>query len=175
MRGASGLLHNASEECGPEINSLALATATLARLRNAEASTVHYRISIVMFHGGVKHDDLTRLKHLGVCTSPDSIVNMQKKMNGQLEGKVQVWKNVIEENSSAPLLAREILQEGIASPLDVSEQRLRLCTFYSVKGYKALKGILDEEKERTGRGIITTDCLQAALRTLTSTKLPFYK
>ena len=55
-------------------------------------------------------------------------------MNGQLEGKVQVWENVIEENCSALLLAREILQEGIASPLDVSEQRLWLCTFYSIKG-----------------------------------------
>ena len=45
-------------------------------------------------------------------------------MNGQLEGKVQVWENVIEENCSALLLAQEILQEGIASPWDVSEQRL---------------------------------------------------
>ena len=57
-------------------------------------------------------------------------------MNGQSEGKVQVWENVIEENRSALLLAREILQEGIASPLDASEQRLRLCTFYSIKGRK---------------------------------------
>ena len=55
-------------------------------------------------------------------------------MNGQLEGKMQVWENVIEENRSALLLAREILQEGIVSPLDVSEQRLWLCTFYSTKG-----------------------------------------
>ena len=55
-------------------------------------------------------------------------------MNGQLEGKVQGWENVIEENRSALLSARKILQEGIASPLDVSEQRIRLCTFYSIKG-----------------------------------------
>lgn len=47
---------------------------------------------------------------------------------------MQVWENVIEENRSALLSAREILQEGIASPLDVSEQRLRLCTFDSIKG-----------------------------------------
>ena len=71
VRGASGLSQNAFKECGPEINSLTLATATLVRLRNAKASAVHYRISTIMFHSGVKHDDLTRLNHLGVCMSPD--------------------------------------------------------------------------------------------------------
>ena len=71
VRGASGLSQNAFKECVPEINSLALATPRLARLRNAKASAVHYRISTIMFHSGVKHDDLTRLNHLGVCMSPD--------------------------------------------------------------------------------------------------------
>ena len=71
VRGASGLSQNAFKECGPEINFLALATATLARLRNAKAYAVHYRISTTIFHSGVKHDDLTRLNHLGVCMSPD--------------------------------------------------------------------------------------------------------
>ena len=71
VRGASGLSQNALKECVPEINSLALATPTLARLRNAKASAVHYRISTIMFHSGVKHDDMTRLNHLGVCMSPD--------------------------------------------------------------------------------------------------------
>ena len=46
-------------------------------LRNAKASAAHYRISTITFHSGVKHDDLTRLNHIGVCMSPDSIVNMQ--------------------------------------------------------------------------------------------------
>ena len=77
IRGASGLSQNASKECGPGINSKDLATATLARLRNAKDSAAHYRISTITFHSGVKHDDLTRLNHLGVCMSPDSIVNMQ--------------------------------------------------------------------------------------------------
>ena len=71
VRGASGLSQNAFKECVPEINSLALATPMLARLRNAKASAVHNRISTIMFHSGVKHDDLTRLNHLGVCMSPD--------------------------------------------------------------------------------------------------------
>ena len=45
VRGARGLSQNAFKECVPEINSLALATPTLARLRNAKASAEHYRIS----------------------------------------------------------------------------------------------------------------------------------
>ena len=69
--GASGLSQNASKECDPETNSLALATVTLARLRNAKASAVHYRISTFMFHSGVKYGDLTSLNHLEVCMSPD--------------------------------------------------------------------------------------------------------
>ena len=77
IRAASGLSQDASKECGPGINSKDLATATLARLRNAKDSAAHYRISTITFHSGVKHDDLTRLNHLGVCMSPDSIVNMQ--------------------------------------------------------------------------------------------------
>ena len=77
IRGASGLSQNASKECGPGINSKDLATATLARLRNAKDSAAHYRISTITFHSGVKHDALTRLNHLGVCMSPDSIFNMQ--------------------------------------------------------------------------------------------------
>jgi len=40
-----------------------------------------------MFHSGVKHDDLIRLNRLGVCMSQDATVIMQKKINGQLEGK----------------------------------------------------------------------------------------
>ena len=42
-------------------NSLALATAILARVRNPQASAVHYRISTILFHSGAKHDDLNRL------------------------------------------------------------------------------------------------------------------
>ena len=50
-----------------------------------------------MFHNGIKHDDLIRLNHLGVCLFPDATVTMQK-MNEQLEGRFQIWKASIEEN-----------------------------------------------------------------------------
>ena len=86
--GASGVSQDALKVCGPDVNSQA--TATIARVRNAKASAAHYQISMILFYSGVKHDDLTRLNRLGVCMPPDSIVIMQKKMNEQLEGKLQL-------------------------------------------------------------------------------------
>ena len=88
--GACGLSQDALKECGPNVNSLALPTATIARVRNGKASAVHYRISTIMFHSGIKHNDLIHLNRLGVCMSPDSTVIREKKMNKQLEGKVKV-------------------------------------------------------------------------------------
>ena len=72
---------------------MALGSSTLAHLSNPQASAVHYRISTILFHSGVKHDDLKRLNHLGVCMFPDSIVRLQGKINMQLEGKVDIWKS----------------------------------------------------------------------------------
>lgn len=40
--GASGVSQDALKVCGPEVNSLGLATAMIARLRNAKASAAHY-------------------------------------------------------------------------------------------------------------------------------------
>ena len=97
VRGARGLLQNAFKECVPEINSLALATPTLARLRNAKASAVHYRISTIMFHSGVKHDDLTRLNHLGVCRSPDWQLQLQLNRTNQ---ELRSWANGVWQNNN---------------------------------------------------------------------------
>ena len=93
--GASGLSQNASKECSPEINSLALATATLARLRNAKAPAVHYRISTFMFHSGVKYGDLTSLNYLEVCMSPD----WQLRLN-RTNQELHSWANGVWQNNN---------------------------------------------------------------------------
>ena len=62
------------QEGGRDVNSLALATGTIARVRNTKASSIHCRISTILFHSGVKHDDLIRLNRMGICMSPDSII-----------------------------------------------------------------------------------------------------
>jgi len=137
--GPSGL-SSKEEGAGGRVNSMALASSTLARLRNPQASAVHYRISTILFHSGVKHDDLNRLNRLGVCMSPDSIVLLQGKMKMQLEGKVEIWRSAIEENRGALKLAKEVLQKQVALPhLDVSKQHLENNNFFSAKGHECLR------------------------------------
>ena len=177
--GASGLSQEDLTENGPDVNSLALATATIARVRNSKASAVHYRISTIMFHSGVKHADLIRLNRLGICMSPDATVTMQKKMTEQLEGKVQIWKASIEENRGALLLAREVIRKQIAArQLDVTERSLESYEHYSAAGYKALKALLDKEcntAEGDVRNMYTADCIQTVVGILEGTKLPLFK
>lgn len=155
---------------------MALASSTLAHLRNPQASAVHYRISTILFNSGIKHDDLNHLNHLGVCMSPDSIVCLQSKMNMQLEGKVDIWRSVIEENRGALKLAKEVLQKQVALPhLDVNKQHLENYDFFSTRGHECLKTLLDEEVVKAGHNGYTTDCVQTVIKRLEETNLPLYK
>jgi len=66
MLGTAGLSQEDLKESGPDVNYLALATANISW--NAKASAVQNRISTIVFHSGVKCDDLVCLNCLGVCT-----------------------------------------------------------------------------------------------------------
>ena len=81
LLGASGLDDEDVKIPGNGTNEVALAAATLCRARNPKASALHYRISTVLFHSGVKHEDLGRLNRLGVCMSPDAMVRAQNTMS----------------------------------------------------------------------------------------------
>ena len=63
LLGASGLAEDDVKEFGRDVNSLAFATATIARVRNFKASAIHHRISSIMFHSGVKHAESFRDLH----------------------------------------------------------------------------------------------------------------
>ena len=172
--GASGL-SSKEEAVGRRVNSMAFGSSTLACLRNPKASVVHYRISTILFNSGVKHDDLNRLNRLGVCMSPDSIVRLQSKMNMQLEGKVDIWRSVIEENRGALKLAKEVLQKQVALPhLDVNKQHIENYDFFSTRGQECLKTLLNEVV-KAGHNGYTTDCMQIVIKRLEETKLPSHK
>lgn len=174
LLGASGLAEDDVKEFGRDVNSLAFATATIARVRNFKASAIHHRISSIMFHSGVKHDDLIRLNRLGICMSPDTIVMQQKKMNEQLEGKIRIWKATIEENRGALMLAQEVLQkqESIAPRVNVSAAVLEPYNCYSAPGFKALTAMLNKELENGGYNV---NCLQTVIENLQTATLPLYK
>lgn len=48
--GASGLFQEEIKVVGRNLNSLVLANAALTRVRNFQASAVHYRISTMLLH-----------------------------------------------------------------------------------------------------------------------------
>ena len=64
---ACGAEESDAKTKGIAANSVALASATMSRLRNPKASAFHYRISTILFHSGAKHEDLVRLNRLGIC------------------------------------------------------------------------------------------------------------
>ena len=82
-----------------EINTAALATSSLIRVKNQTASAYHYRISTILFHSGTKHDNIVRFNRLGLiaCMSEQSIIDLQNKMNKQLRSKTKFWKKSIED------------------------------------------------------------------------------
>ena len=82
--GSSGQDEQDMMKAGVSKNGVAVAAATLCRIRNPKASALHYRISTVLLHSGTKDDDLVRLNRLGVCMSPDSMIRFQRKMGEQL-------------------------------------------------------------------------------------------
>lgn len=55
------------------IKAVALSSSILCKFRNSCISAIAYRISLILFHGGLSYRDIQRLKHLGICMSPDSL------------------------------------------------------------------------------------------------------
>ena len=134
-------------------------------VRNMKASSVHYRICTILFHSGVKHDDLIRPNRMGICMSPDSIICLQNKMNEQLEGRVTIWKGVIEENSGALKLAKEVeRKQGSEMQLDVNEQSLKPYDLFATKSYAAFRKLLEEERTKANVAVYNVECVQQLLQ-----------
>ena len=127
VRGACNV-RDSSQLDVKKINAMALITSVAARGRNETMSAVAYRISAVLFHSGVKHEDLRILNKLGVCMSPDMIVQFQRKMGECCESKVGHWKREIEKAKVASLLLNEVREKQV----------LQLLPPQSPRGFSAL-------------------------------------
>lgn len=101
-------LRQSKERQCSAVNVTALSTAVLAKQRNPKLSALAYRISVLLFHSGVKYQDIQRLNKLGVCMSPKSIVDLQKRMGVACDSKVLLWKRTIEEVLSGLEFLRDV-------------------------------------------------------------------
>ena len=100
-------------------------------------SALAYRISAVLFHAGVGFDDIKRVNRMGVCMSPYSLVNLQRKMGESFEAKVYEWKEAIERNRTTLAFLEEV-QEKQVPKFDFDDMVIETqvdLTEDTVKGY----------------------------------------
>ena len=181
-------LWNASIQgaCGNlSINSIALCSSVAARARNATMSALAYRISTVLFHAGVGFDDMKRLNRMGVCMSPDRVVNLQRKMGEHFDAKVYVWKRAIESNRTTLAFLEEVEDRQVPK-FEEDEMEVETAIYLgedTVKGYATYQPETLENAETIIRNIqeerreehVTDDTLRNAIEHLKGEHLPLFK
>lgn len=161
-------------------NSLALSTAVAAQCRNQTMSAVSHRISTVLFHSGVKHEDLKLLNKLCVSMSPQSIIDLQTKMGENCEAKLFHWKNKIEKVKGGVLLLKEVDKKQVGNhedeemPVDVdfSENTVRLYEFYTPSAFRCCEEQLNIDG--CDLNALTDLDLTAVSERIAQMKLPHY-
>ena len=88
--GACGIWDN--EDDPSNTNSVAIATAVVAKRRNKRMSAFAYRVSSILMHSGAKEADFTRLNRLGLCMSHKETLVKQKEMGKHYDEKVKSWR-----------------------------------------------------------------------------------
>ena len=170
-----------AEENGKAINSIALSSAVAAKCRNPKMSSAAYRISTILFHSGVKHEDLRLLNKLGVCMSPDSIVELQRRMGENCESKLIHWKNEIEKVKGAGLLLNEVKEkqvgvhddEEMRVDIDFREETLMSYKFFGPSIFTYCQELFAISGGNLNA--LTDLDLAAAANQLNNVKLPYYR
>ena len=182
LRGACNSANFGEKEKEKVINSMALTTAIAARCRNQKMSAVAFRISTILFHSGVKFEDIKRLHKLGIFMTPESIVGMERKMGENCETKVKFWKRKIETNISSELLLNETKkkQVGLLKEddmdvdvfVDFARHVIEKYVYCTEETYLYCNDLLEKIR---GSDLLTNDHLEKAMAILLNTKLPHYK
>ena len=175
VKGASGVYNTGEDSDATKINALALSSAVVARARNHKMSALAYRMSTILFHSGAKSEDISRMNKLGVCMSPDSTVEFQRKMGENCRSKVLKWKSEIEVKKLALLLLEEVRGKlgdedtAVAFTHDALRDK---CKYFTEDVYKYCKEIL---LSIARGGDLTNQTLSAAINQLKASPLPEYK
>ena len=89
-------------------------------------SALAYRISIILFHSGVSHQDLIRLNWLGVCMSHDMITKIQYKLGRNFDADVLFWKKCLEGRPHATLALLNKIKEKQVPKLEEHDMQLEV-------------------------------------------------
>ena len=167
------------------INTVALTTATVARQTFKNLSPFHYRVSTVLSHSGVSFDGAVLLNKLGVCMSPQRMVNLQRKMGRDHDAKLQMWKREVKENESACKLLQEVVSKQLPQlaeddmelnrTVDLSEESLQQYRFYNKDVLSFCLTLIKPIKDQLNECEMTEDVIKTALDVLTGQEIPYYK
>jgi hypothetical protein len=89
-------------------------------------SALAYRISIILFHSGVSHQDLIRLNRLGVCMTPDMIIKIQYELGRNFDADVLFWKKCLEGRPHATLALLNEIKEKQVPKLEEDDMQLEV-------------------------------------------------
>jgi hypothetical protein len=178
-------LQQSEKRRGGAVNAIALSTSVLAKQRNAALSAYSYRISVLLFHSGVKYQDIRRLNRLGLCMSPVSIVQLQKRIGFACDSKVLIWKKTIEEVLSALLFLRDIkkfqvpeLKEDdmeIETIIDMSADTVKTYPSFMAPTYEFCLQVLKDAKNKRAETVINDTILNDAICLLQNKNLPHFR
>lgn len=140
-------------------------------IRNSELSVLHYRISTILFHSGVRHKDLIRLIRLGVSVSSHSIICLHRKMGENLESKVQVLKKEIELNRCTWALCEEVKNsQDLSVELDLTKETLKSYKMFTEDSFKLLIELMEHQQKKDS--FTHTECLDFVIKSLLTAWLP---
>ena len=177
IMGASGV-YNTADDTAVKINALALASAVVARARNHKMSALAYRMSTILFHSCAKSEDISRMNKLGVCMSPESTVEFQRKMGENCQCKVLKWKSRIENNKMALLFLEEVQRRhavhetsDATTVVDFTNNALREWKYFNKTIQKYCQDLLSSI---SGNDMVTIQTVSAAINHLKTTPVPEY-
>lgn len=186
IKGACGIKCDEDVSGFFAVNSIALATSVAARVRNKYLSALTYRISSILFHSGAKNQDIIRLNRLGVCMSPESILNLQRCLGRNFDAKVLEWKRSLEEQPAETLaLLQETVEKQLSTQenstdlntvVDIREESLKTYKHYKPQVFTRVCAELESKRKKKLKESITADVLQDTVCESSSiTKFPLFK
>ena len=175
ISGACGV--NIKENCNSSAsNAIALVTSVTARFRNKSMSALMYRISSILFHSAVSHQDLTRLNRFGLCMSPKMIVGLHRSLGENFDAKVQSYKRTPASKPTETLrLLCEIKGRQVGDATDVTEDSLKQYDSFSARAFAEATRMLEEEKVKRDVDNISVEALDQVISDHEKFNFPFFK